>query len=326
MEHSSILHSDEELHREGTDSEKDPVFPPLPPRRSWIDDEEEHQNRFGRAARWVALLVLVAALAGAGWYIYPLWQQQGALPAQVASLKDSLLAAGKRADAAEEKMSGLVNAWGSVTEQMRKLESRIGAEARVARKQTRELVAQMQQRVMAELDQRMQSLTNRVSRVEEGQASEQTRVAKLEQELATVRAENAQQRALLRENQESRDRAVDQKFTNLDQRVDSNNRELAGVHTQIDRQRVDFEAGVNHSKEVAPGVTLQVSHTDVAYQRFQGWVFLMPDRRTVWLHDQGVQRPLVLYSAKDNRPVQLVVTRVTKYSVVGYLLIPESQS
>jgi hypothetical protein len=70
---------------------------------------------------------------------------------------------------------------------------------------------------------------------------------------------------------------------------------------------------------------LQVNRTNVGYQRFEGWVFLMPDRRTIWVHDQGVQRPVEFYSREDRRPRELVITRVTKYSVVGYLLLPESK-
>jgi hypothetical protein len=58
-------------------------------------------------------------------------------------------------------------------------------------------------------------------------------------------------------------------------------------------------------------------------QRFDGWVWLMPDRRTIWIHSRGLQQPLVFYNQGDDRPRELVVTRVTRYSVVGYVLEPK---
>ncbi|MGA2723258.1 MAG: hypothetical protein ABSG79_12705 [Bryobacteraceae bacterium] len=52
----------------------------------------------------------------------------------------------------------------------------------------------------------------------------------------------------------------------------------------------------------------------------------MPDRRTIWIHGRGLQQPLVFYSRGDDRPREVVVTRVTKYTVVGYLLEPRQNA
>ena len=71
---------------------------------------------------------------------------------------------------------------------------------------------------------------------------------------------------------------------------------------------------------------MDVSHTDVLHQRFDGWVWLMPGRRTMWIHGRGLQQPLMFYSDGDDRPRELVVTRVTKYSVLGYLLVPRENA
>jgi len=176
-----------------------------------------------------------------------------------------------------------------------------------------------------ELNQRVQALQARVSRIETGQESEQVRVAKLEQEVAALRQENATQLAALQQERQRDVNRVDQQLTGLGQQVQGETRELAAVHTQIDRRQMDFEAGVNHGKELAPGVILQVNHTDVSYQRFNGWVSLVPEGRTVWVHSQGIQRPVVFYIKGDTRPRELVVTRVTKYSVIGYLRVPEER-
>jgi len=296
-----------------------------PPRHTWDEEEEEHRNRFRASALWIAVLLVAAALGGAAWYFYPVLEQQGALPAQLAGVKDTLATAGKRIDATDQRLSALIRAWDAATDQVTKLESKVNSNLQTARKQTQELVVQMQQRVQAELDKRVHGLETRVVRVEAGQESDQVRVAKLEKELASVREEYRQQLVRLEQERDRVVNRVDQQLTGLDQRVEGDTRDLAAVHTQIDRKRVDFEAGLNHSREVAPGITLQVNHTDVSYQRFDGWVFLMPDRRTVWVHSQNAQRPLVFYSKEDGRSREVVITRVTKYSVVGYVLVPENQ-
>ena len=305
---------------------------------STLDDFEQEERRHSFRVRlvWATILGLLA-LAGAVWYAYPTLQLHGVSFNQLASVKDALATSGgtrlaeiqsalaggsKRLDTVEAKLGSLAGNWDGLKLRMAIFESRMNSSLQAARQQTRELILSQQRKMQTELDGRVQGVQARLDRVEAGQESQQTRVARLEQELADARQENARQLAVL---QQDRDRALNQ-LTDLDQRVEGDKREIADVHTQIDRRRVDFEAGIHHSLELVPGITLQVDHTSVGYQRFNGWVFLMPDRRTIWVRDQSVQRPLEFYSRQDGRSRELVITRVTKYSVVGYVLLPADRS
>ena len=76
------------------------------------------------------------------------------------------------------------------------------------------------------------------------------------------------------------------------------------------------------AKPVSKGSPLGTS-TDVRYRRVSGWIWLMPDRRTIWLHDQGAQEPVVFYTYPDGKRRELVITNVTQDSASGYLLLPE---
>jgi hypothetical protein len=297
--------------------------------RTWQEEEEEERSRkFRTRVRWGTTLLVILLLIAGAWYAYPILLREGvlpahitALPARVASVTEGLAAAGKRADDADSRMSQIVVATG---ERMTTLETKLGASLRAARKETGAFVNQMQQRLQAALDRRLDGLQARVTQVEAGQESDKVRMARLEVEVADVREQNARQLALM---QQERDRAlnrVDQQLADLGQQVEGDKRDVASVQRQVNRRRVDFEAGTNHSRELAEGITLNVSHTDISHQRFGGYVFLMPDRRTLWVHGQTVQQPLVFYSREDSRPRELVITRVTKYSVVGYLLLPEA--
>jgi hypothetical protein len=51
----------------------------------------------------------------------------------------------------------------------------------------------------------------------------------------------------------------------------------------------------------------------------------MPDRRTLCVRELGVQQPLVFYHKGSDQPNELVITRVAKDAVIGYLLLPAEQ-
>jgi hypothetical protein len=67
---------------------------------------------------------------------------------------------------------------------------------------------------------------------------------------------------------------------------------------------------------------LKVTDTDVRHQQFSGWVQLLPESRFLWVNEHGIHQPVAFYRQRDNQPFDLVVTRVTGDSIVGYLLKP----
>jgi len=87
--------------------------------------------------------------------------------------------------------------------------------------------------------------------------------------------------------------------------------------------RINFVVPKNHSRQLTPGISLGVDQIDLTNQRVNGWMWIMPDRRTIWLRDQGTRDPVVFYGYKDGRRRELVITNVTKSSAAGYLLQPE---
>jgi sortase A len=85
--------------------------------------------------------------------------------------------------------------------------------------------------------------------------------------------------------------------------------------------RVSFHVARNHSQQLTWGISLGVTATDAARQQMNGWMWLMPDRRTVWLRDRGTQDPLVFYVYEDGKRRELVLTRIGSDSVTGYLVL-----
>jgi sortase A len=86
--------------------------------------------------------------------------------------------------------------------------------------------------------------------------------------------------------------------------------------------RVTFEVSKGHSRKVSPGISLGLTGIGLSHLRVNGWIWVMPDRRTIWLRDQGTQVPIVFYGYLDGKRRELVITRVTTNSVIGYVLLP----
>jgi hypothetical protein len=51
-------------------------------------------------------------------------------------------------------------------------------------------------------------------------------------------------------------------------------------------------------------------------------MWIMPDRRTIWLKNQDAREPIVFYSRQDGKRRELLITSVSRSSVTGRLLLP----
>jgi sortase A len=90
------------------------------------------------------------------------------------------------------------------------------------------------------------------------------------------------------------------------------------------KSRVEFSLSTNHSRLLAPGISMGVTGADSADGTVDGWMWVMPDRRTIWLRNQPAYDPVIFY--QDDKPRELLITRVTRDAVTGYLLVaPEEQ-
>lgn len=297
--------------------------PDLPPLNSIKVHEEELQPPRGHAVLKVVLVIIALAAAGFGvYYYYPALRKQGALVMQLPAMQNSLAAVSGRMDAAEQKLQSWTSDRDGLMERMQQVETKMSGALRAARRQTREIVGQAEQRLQAELDRRSAATDARLGQIEAGQQAEQARLAKLQAEVSSVQQEMTQQLAQARQETGRTLASLDQRVGDLDQQTGQSRSRLDALNRQLDRQRINFEVAKNHSRELAQGVSLGITKTNISYRRYSGWVWLLPDRRTLWVRNQSVQEPVIFYTKKDSRPRELVITNITKDSVVGYLLLP----
>ncbi len=83
-----------------------------------------------------------------------------------------------------------------------------------------------------------------------------------------------------------------------------------------------FSLTKRHSRQLTPGISIGIDETDADSQVVKGWLWVMPDRHTIWLKDQPAHEPLVFSQNGERR--ELMITRITDSSVTGYLLSHDS--
>ena len=298
-----------------------------------MQNENQHLPPLSNAEpphRWRALkaaaVCAMAGLLGVGAYhYYPKLQEHNHWVTEMPAVKDSLSTFEGRMKAAEEQLrtqDGDRSTWEKRLDTLEgKVHRSLQSSLQTARHETERLTAQLR----IEMERRGQVLQARLASLESDRETDRARVARLEQNVNATRAgmaQQSQQIAQLRERTNHDLDHLDQQVASLHGDLSHHQRNLDVLETRTGQQRIDFEVSKNHSRDVAPGVSLAVNRTNTAYRRVDGWLWLMPDRRTVWIRGQNVQQPVIFYTREDPRPRELVFTHVTKDAVVGYVLMP----
>jgi len=296
-------------------------------RAELFDESEEHHT-----IRWIAMAMAVAAIAGLGWYLYPSLAQLPAIPAALAkfpALQASLADMRGRVADTESKLQSWATGQQELQERVVNLQKQVESRFQAARKQARELSAEVYQRVHAETVNQWQGMQTRITRLESSSESDQARIEKLQTELAALRQEagrQADQLRAVRDQMEQDGASRGQQLMSINQRLSEESRDVDGLAKKLETKRVDFEVTRNHSRQLTSGISLGITGTDVSHRRVSGWIWLMPDRRTIWLQGQGAQQPVVFYGYHDSQRRELVITNVSKNSISGYLLLPAESS
>jgi hypothetical protein len=293
-----------------------PMFEPaenkweVPPEGTANPEYRRRSNSTG-----VVVLALAVALVGLACLGYFTMKKTSIRITQLVGNQAALNTIGQRVDTAEGRLRDLTGGWEGVAQRVTALEGfrdRVGREFQQTRKYAESLTERLHQQVSAELESRTSDLDVRLRQVESDEAAQRSQLARVEgdlrQEITSAREETGRN------------------LSGVHQQVESNARNLDSLSQRLDRERVDFEVAKGRTTELVPGVSLQISGTNNQYQRFRGSLWLLQDRRTLWLRDEGVHQPVRFYHKDGGEPYELVVTDVTKqHSVVGYLLVPKGQ-
>lgn len=97
--------------------------------------------------------------------------------------------------------------------------------------------------------------------------------------------------------------------------------EPAPIRDPAPAGRLRFEVERGHSQTLAPGISIGIDATNPTDQRVNGWIWIMPGRRTVWLRNQSTQDPVRFDGGDDGKRHELFITRVSSRAVAGYLQV-----
>jgi chaperonin cofactor prefoldin len=290
-------------------------------------DMEERWETLHRRYRilGVGLLLLALALAGGGWYAYRALQSDQMALTQFPGVQKVVDVIHDQVKQTDQKLASWADDQQSLRDQIAKLSQKMELRIASVTKQAQVSSAEMYRRVQAQIDERLQRVDTRLTRIESSGETEQTRVAELQRGLAEMRSQAGRQAddlAAIRSQMEESGAANQQRFAGLQQSEEADRSDVDAIGHKLAVHCVDFEVTKNHSRELAEGVSLGVTSTDVAHRNVSGWMWLMPDRRTIWLKNQNASQPVVFYSREDGKKRELVINNVTKDSVTGYLLLP----
>lgn len=290
-----------------------------------IRDNKVSEHNEPKARRhlvdWIAIGVLAVAIAGLSWFSYPTLSQA---PGQFSGLQKSFDGLKARLAQSEARINSWVGNQQELQGHVAKLDQDLASGFQRVRKQEQGMKAEVG-RVRTEMAAETQGIETKLGRLDTASAADRDSVDKLQTEVVTLREATALQAEQLRSVQTEVERELAggaQQLVSLNELLDRKTHDVEDLTKQLAVTRVDFEVTRNHNQEIADGVSLNVTRTDISHRRVSGWMWVMPDRRTIWLRAQGAQQPVVFYGSQDGKRRELVITNVTKDSVTGYVLLP----
>ncbi|MFB3922062.1 MAG: hypothetical protein ACE145_10085 [Terriglobia bacterium] len=275
------------------------------------EQEPRNSERSSHAGSWFAFGLLVCALVAAAVYGYRVLRETGVGVAQLPAILRSTADLSTRVQAAEKSLAASAADRRRIGDRMNSLDREVKSGLRQATKHADKATQQLEARIEDQMDERSAVVDERVNKLEAAQAANRAQFDQLRADLDGAR----QEIAALRQSSEGQ-------FASLSQRAEGSDRAVASLEHRLDRQKVAFEAARNHHTQITPGVNLKVTDTDVSRQQFSGWIQLVSEGRFLWVNEQGVKRPVEFFRQSDIREFDVVITRVNRDSVVGYLLKP----
>jgi len=291
--------------------------------------EQQHETHHRRIkALAIALGVVILALVAAIFSAYPALQVQTKAIGQLVGLQTAGAAMDRRVQSVETTLEQRAVDMPAVSNRLDQLQTSMKAGLQTARTQAQAAATQMGQRIRQDFTQTVQAIQSRLAGLESNQRESSERVTQLQDQIAKLQGEvtGLRQEASaandkvkqLEEQQQASSNAV----TNLDKKMSTNQSALATLTTRIDQTKTDFDVPVKQTHQIAPNLYLSVSRADEGKQEIDGALQLAANSRMLPLRQQGVARPMTFYTGADERPSQLVLTKVTKNRVSGYVLTP----
>ena len=292
----------------------------LPPLYTRTPEYEERQ-RTRRRLRGALRVVLLLALIGGVWYSWPWLSEQSAKLARIPEIQKALAVVEQRATDVEEELRLRRADWAGLRERLAGYDRKIDDGLAGAKRHADNVSAGIEKRMDGRLSATAAQLEDSLAQIRAAQDAESGRLATLRGEVNQLREELGNTRLAADRNRDE----TRSEYRSIQDRLENGDARLAAISDKLHRDRIDFEVAKNVSREVAPGILLQLTGTDVRRSRYKGWMRLTPEGRTMWFQDQGLNQPVLFYQKGTSQAGQLVITHIGKNSAAGYVLLPRPE-
>lgn len=211
----------------------------------------------------------------------------------------------------------------------RKQAGQLAGQAKIdAEKHAEELAAKLQEAQDAQAKQ-VSSLSTDVSTVKDAESNTQknvgqvqTQVGQINNQVSTLSTQQTATQAQLEKT------VADLKSTVGDLGVQSgliatNGKELSALKALGERNYTDFKVAKSKKPEKVGDVQILLESADPKKNKYS--IRLIADDKTVEKKDKELNEPVQFYMARATQPYELVVNRIDKDLIVGYLAAPKVQ-
>ena len=263
------------------------------------------------AGVWACIATLTVALAVVVAYGYTVLWQEGIQLEQVPVIARSLPAIAQHLGNVERRLADSRADQQNLALQVRNIDAESKAALGQTQEQTGQLVANLKASLLKGLTQQNSMFQTQLAKLTSERTADQVHLAQVEERLSQARNELEAARS-----------DFSSQFAALRAQQGVEHHELASLSDSLPTRQVAFEAQKNHDYEVIPGVSFQLTKTDVRHQRFDGIIASAPDHQKVSVQSQSVRTPVVFFPEDQGKACMMVVTSVNQKGVTGYLLIP----
>lgn len=294
---------------------QDPLLSPLNSRqrgRKGIERDEERQysgkeSRGGR--QYLFLLLLAVALGFLGYMLYQSNQRIQLLSSDLLASQNRLEQVGQELEASaseiEELNTGLAENQTTLTTQRQELDRYRNLYTGLKtdqEQQVRTLETISLQKADREQVEGLQAETSALKQnVEKTQANVEN--------LSTRTSQN-----------ETKIEATAENLKTVQSTTEANKSEIADVKRSLEREYYNFELQRRGGYMKVFEIALSLKDTDAAKRQFD--LYLLADGKVIQKDNHPINEPILFYVQDQKKPYEVVVTRVEKDFVVGYLSIP----
>lgn len=264
---------------------------------------------------------LVAALAGDGYLL----MQSNRLRDDLAKSEDSTATQISKLNEATTAL--LDQRMQSISEELKSAQSEADTAVKHARMEALKQANELNTRLNARLEDQQKAVTGELAELKDATTSANSKisdvssdVSNVKGDVSTVKQDVATTRTDLDKTTSDLKRAVGDMGV-MSGLIATNQKDLAALRQLGERDYYEFDLKKSAATQKIGEVTLSLKKSDPKRNRYT--VEVLADDKRVEKRDKTINEPVQLYVADNRQPYEIVVNKIGKDEIVGYLSTPK---